>query len=126
MSCYILSGARGVATCKAVVREHVITIADIEASADDVMVAGGFLARVYRIKVLKTLVDRAHVQDSSRWKQYNHYVSDALYQFLGMEAAGEVADLGSQADVERAVVEQQGTASRALDISVATDSTSVP
>ena len=47
-------------------------------------------------------------------------------RFFALEAAGRVADLGSQVEVEHAVVEQQGIASRAVDISFTMDITSGP
>ena len=63
-------GSRAKRSCgEAVVREHVITIVDIEASADAVILAG-WTVRVDKVDVFKKLVARARVQDSSRWKEY--------------------------------------------------------
>ena len=77
------------------------------------------------IKVLRTLLATAHKQDSSRWKPCCIYPADAESR-SDVETAGDVLDLDLQAHIERAIVEQHGTASRAVDSSVATDSTSVP
>ena len=63
-------GSRAKRSCgEAVAREHVITIVDIEASADAVILAG-WIARVDRVDVFKKLVARARVHDLTRWKEY--------------------------------------------------------
>ena len=108
---------------EAVVSERV-TLVGIEASADAWFAEDDFLVRDVKYHELVRLVNSKQRQCRDNWQPYSHYQNGASDRFFALEAERKVVDLRSQADVEHAVVEQQGIASRAVDISFKMDITS--
>ena len=91
----------------AVVHEHVISLGEIEAWADAAVSVPGWQAKVDLMLGFRAFVNQAHEQDPQRWRSYIQYITDAAgRRCLGRGGAGDVADLDSQVDVERAFVEQ--------------------